>query len=92
MLIDAELEFGVGDDDSLRQGVIGGADIGLQGEVAQLVGALGADHVDHVGERDVLVVLTELGLGGGREQREVELAGLDQSGGRAMPLTSPVFW
>ena len=80
LLVDAELEFRVGDDDSLRQGVVGGAAVGRQGEIAQLVGALGADHVDHVGERDVLVVFAELGLGGRGEQRRVELAGLGQAG------------
>ena len=36
--------------------VVGGLDVGLQGAVAQLVGAHGADQFDHLGEADVLVV------------------------------------
>ena len=79
VLVDAELELGVGDDDSLRQRVVGGLDVGLQGAVAQLVGPDGADQFDDVVERDVLVVLAQFGFGGRGEQRLVELAGLDEA-------------
>ena len=78
--VDAELELGVGDDDSAGERVVGGLDVGLQGAVAQLVGADGADQFDDVGEADVLVVCAEFGLGGRREQRLVELAGLPEAG------------
>ena len=80
MLVDAELELGVGDDDALRQRMVGALDVGLQCALAQLVGPHGADQFDHVVERDVLVVVSQFGLGGRGEQRLGELACLDQSG------------
>ena len=80
VLVDAELELGVGDDDALGQRVVGALDVGLQGALAQLVGPHRADQFDHLVERDVLVVVSQFGLGGRGEQRLRELAGLDQPG------------
>ena len=76
VLVDAELELGVGDDDSLGQRVLGGLRVDLQGAVPQLRRSLGADQVDDLVEGDVLVVLPQFGFRRRGEQRLGELAGL----------------
>ena len=80
MLVHAELELGVGDDDSLRQRMVGTLDVGLQRALAQLVRPDRADEFDDIVERDVFVVLPQFGFGGRGEQRLGELAGLGQPG------------
>ena len=49
--------------------MVGGLEVDLQGALTQLVGAHSSDQLDDPIERDVLVVLAELGLGGRGEQR-----------------------
>ena len=65
----AELELGVGQDDAALPGDRLGAGVDVEGEVAQRPRVGLADGVDDGGEVDVLVVLAELGLGRGREDR-----------------------
>ena len=77
--VGAEFELRVGDDDSLRQRMIGGLHIDLQRAVAKLVGAHPAHHFDHLGERDVLIVVAQCGFRRRSEQWRGELAGLHQA-------------
>ena len=62
--------------------VVGGLPVGLQSQIAQFTGALRADQIDDAVEGDVLIVCPEFGLGRRGEERLVELARLDQTGGQ----------
>src|SRR5204863_3517893 len=74
-----ELELGVGEDDAVVAGQLLRAGVDHQGEVAQLLGGIRADVADDCLERDVLVVVPDGSLGGGREQRMWKTAAVDQS-------------
>ncbi len=82
VLVQAELELGVGDDDAAGGGVFGGGGVEGDADVAHLGGQLLADAVFHLFEGDVLVVLADVGLGGRGEQRLGQLVGLAQAGGQ----------
>ncbi len=87
--VDAEFEFGIGNDDATRQGEIGGFRIQADGRVARLRGNLGtvlARSCECCGEGgsavdlclfegDVLVVIALFGLGGRGEDRFGEFGG-----------------
>ena len=67
-----ELELGIGDDDAAGEGVLGALLIQGDGVVAQLGGVLLAvagellfQHIDALLVGDILVVIADLGLGGG---------------------------
>ena len=76
VVVEAEFELGVGDDDALGRGIIGCGLVQLDTDAANLVGQLGADALLHLGEADVLVVFAQLGLGRRRENRLGQLGGL----------------
>ena len=61
--VQAELEFGVGDDDALLERDGGRGLVQRDRDVPDLGGQLGADHLDGFLKRDVFVVLTHLGFG-----------------------------
>jgi hypothetical protein len=69
VLVEAELELGVGDDDAARARVLGGFGIEAQRSVAHLCSEVRADAAFDLGEIDVLVVLADRGLVGRREDR-----------------------
>ena len=64
----AELELGVGEDDAPLEGDGGSGVVEVEGQLVQLHGQGRADHVRHLGDRDVLVV-TIVALGRRREAR-----------------------
>ena len=66
--VQAEFELRVGDDDPLRKGVERRPVVEVQADLADLFGQGGADDFLHLLEGDVLVV-ADLGLGRGREDR-----------------------
>ncbi|ABA49009.1 hypothetical protein BURPS1710b_0998 [Burkholderia pseudomallei 1710b] len=80
MLVEAELELRVGDDDAARRRVIGRFLVQPDRDVANRRGELGADAPLGFLERDVLVVMAHLGLRGGREDRLGELLRVRQAG------------
>ena len=90
MLVDTELELGVGDDDSLRQRMVGALDVGLQRALAQLVRPDRADELDDIVERDVLVVLPSSALVAGVNSGSANLLASDSPGGSTIPQTLPV--
>ena len=68
----AELEFGVGDDDVASGGVIASAFVKLDAQFAGLLGDVAADDFDGLVEADVFVVAL-FGFGGWGEDRLGEL-------------------
>ncbi len=76
--VQSELELGVGEDDAPVRGEVGRPAVDVEGVVAQLHGQVLAHLLDHGLETDVLVVLAQLGLAGGREDRVGKLARLHQ--------------
>ena len=66
---DTELELGVGDDDATGRGVLGSGLVDPEGQVANLRGDVLAHDLAATLERNVLVVVANLGLRGRREQR-----------------------
>src|SRR5690606_1244993 len=80
IVVQAEFELGVGDDDALGGGELRGLGIQAQRHVADAFGHFLADLVDDMGEVDVFVVHAEFGLGRRREERFGQLAGLLQAG------------
>ena len=64
-----KLELGVGNDDATGRGVLGSGLVDLEGKVANLRGDVLAHDLAATLERNVLVVVTDLGLRGRREQR-----------------------
>ncbi len=79
---DTKLELGVGDDDAAGRGILGSSLVDLEGQVANLRGDVLADDLAATLERDVLVVVADLGLRGRREQRLGKLGGLGQTLGQ----------
>ena len=68
-LVDAELEFGVGDDDVARAGMLRRESVDVERDAPDSRGVFAADQFHHGVEIDVLVVLAGGRLGGRREQR-----------------------
>ena len=87
----AELEFGVGNDDPARRGVIAAGAIDGEAQVAEPRGELAAQHAGHAVEGHVLVV-PALGLGGGREERRIQPVALRRPAGSASPARVPWRW
>ena len=79
---DTKLELGVGDDDATGRGVLGSGLVDLEGQVANLRGDVLTHDLAATLERNVLVVVADLGLRGRREQRLGELGGLGQTLGQ----------
>ena len=73
---DTKLKLSVGNDDATGRCILGGSLVDLEGKVANLRGDVLAHDLAATLERDVLVVVTDLGLRGRREQRLGELGGL----------------
>src|SRR5882762_7145867 len=69
VLVDAELELGVGEDDSLAERMLGGLGVDPQRAVPHGGGAFGAHQFDDVVEGDVLVVISQVRLARRSEQR-----------------------
>ena len=67
--VEAELELGVGDDQSARTRVLGGEGVERERSVPDLRSQRVADQSLDLGEIDVLVMLARGRLAGGREQR-----------------------
>ncbi|KAG0923494.1 hypothetical protein G6F31_019482 [Rhizopus arrhizus] len=82
VVVQAEFELGVGNDDALGGGELGSFSVQLERDVADALGQFLAHFLDHVREVDVFVVHAEFGLGGGREDGLGQLAGLLQAGGQ----------
>ncbi len=59
---DAELELGVGDDDASSRGILGSGLVNLEGQVANLRGDVLTHDLTATLERNVLVVVADLGL------------------------------
>src|SRR3989304_3859547 len=78
---EAELEFRVGDDDPLPQGVLGRLPVERQGNIPRRLGRLPPQAPAHPLEGDVHVVLPLLLLGGGGEERLGEPGRLDEPRG-----------
>ena len=79
---DAELELRVGDDDAVLGGMVAGDGVHLDGQVAQLRCGVLAEDLRAALEADVLIVVADLGLRGGREDRLGELGGVHQALGQ----------
>ena len=79
---DTELELGVGDDDASSRGILGSGLVNLEGQVANLRGDVLAHDLAATLERNVLVVVADLGLRGRREQRLGKLGSLRQALGQ----------
>ena len=79
---DTKLELGVGDDDATGRGVLGSGLVDLERQIADLRGDVLANDLAATLIRDVLVMVTNLGLRGGREQRLRELGRLRQALGQ----------
>ncbi|MNS95725.1 hypothetical protein D3C72_1299950 [compost metagenome] len=69
IVVQAEFELGVGDDDAARGRVFGGRLVKLNGHVAHLGGQFGADALFHFSKADIFVMLAQLGLGRRGEDR-----------------------
>src|SRR3546814_9976938 len=80
VIIDAELELGVGNDDAARARVFGRLRIDRQRRVADLLRQIGADALLDFDVADVLVVLANRRLVGRREDRLRQLVGHLQTG------------
>ena len=80
--VEAELELGVREDDAALPGDVAGPAVDGEGRLAQLGRGLGADLAGHLLVGDVLVVLADLGLGGGREDRRGQLRAVDEALGQ----------
>ena len=82
VFVEAELELGVGNDDALGQRKSGGGLVNLDTDFFDLRGQFGANDLLDLRVADVFVMLAGLGLGGGREDRLGQLAGVFQAGGQ----------
>ena len=81
-LDEAKLELGVSDDDATGRSIVCSSIVNLKSRAAKLLGNVVADELLAAIERDVLVVITELGLGGGRKDGLRNLRGLVQTLGQ----------
>ena len=75
VLIQTELELGVGNDNTLGQSVVGALLVDLDGLIPDFFGQFGAQNLTGPLKGDVFVVLAQLSLGGGGEQGLGELLG-----------------
>ena len=82
VVVDAELELRVGEDEAAVLGRARRALVDLEREVAQLLGALRADELDGLVERDVLVVLAHRRLVGRGEDRRGQAVAVLEAGGQ----------
>ena len=82
VLVESELELGVGDDDAARTRVVGRQPVQHQAHPAYFLGAFGAEQLHRLFEVDVLVVIADGGLGGGGVDRFRQLLGLLQARGQ----------
>ena len=78
----AELELRVGDDNTALGRVVGGGGVYLQRQVAQGRGILFPEDFRKALEGDVLVVVANLGLGGGGEDGLGQLRGVHEALGQ----------
>src|SRR5699024_9440388 len=85
----AELELRVGEYDAAFAGDGLGPLVDVDGQVAQLLRGFGADGLGDLSEADVLIVIAELGLRRGREDRRFEAIGLIESGGQSDAAHGP---
>src|SRR5580698_6813824 len=79
--MDAELEFGVGDDDAALAGVFAGEGVDLHAGGTGLFGDVAADELHRFSEGDVFVV-AGFGLGSGGEDGFGQFGGFGQAGGQ----------
>ena len=89
VLVAAELELGVGDDDALLAGELLAERIDRARHALERVGDLVADDFSHLGDGDVLV-MASLGLGRRAEDRRLQLLALDQSRLQLSPASVPL--
>src|SRR5450830_1336397 len=80
VVVEAEFEFGVGDDDAARGRVLGRGLVQCNADVAHLGGQFGTDASFHVGKADVFIMLAQIGLGRRGEQWLRQLFSLLQAG------------
>ncbi len=85
----AELELRVGQDQATLPGHLLGAPVHRQGEAPQPIGIAMSDRGHHGVEVHVLVVVAELGLGRGGEDRFRQPGSVDQTGGQRHAAHSP---
>src|SRR5437868_5318984 len=79
IVIEAELELGIGDDDAARRSVVGSSLIEPDADVADLRSQFLADELLGLCKADVLVMLALLRLGGRRENWLGQLVRLAQA-------------
>src|SRR6266566_6111895 len=90
VLVASELEFGIGDDDTLIAGKLLAEPVDRARHALQRIGDLIADDLAHPRNRDVLV-MPVLGLGGGTEDRRLKLGAFDEAGRKLLSRKRPLL-